>query len=137
MYSMPDGRTQPLFSKPALAFDLTLLPSLGRKSGYRNVARAEKHTASVDALSFLPFFNRPQTHLELCSSDSFRREGTINAVGFGNHLSGLFECKSREETSELVSQLLNAVILEKPAVVFHTVSTVVRGVGERRECLAR
>jgi hypothetical protein len=36
MFSMPDGRTQPFFSKPALPFDLTLLASLGRKSRHWN-----------------------------------------------------------------------------------------------------
>ena len=38
----------------------------------------------------------------------------------------LFECKSSEETSELVSQVLIAAIFEKPTVFFQTISTVVR-----------
>lgn len=37
---------------------------------------------------------------------------------------------SREETSEVVSQVLNAAILEKPAVVFYTISTVLAEVCE-------
>jgi hypothetical protein len=52
-------------------------------------------------------------------------------------MDGLFECKSSEETSELVSQLLNAAILEKPAIVFHTISTLVAGAGDRRASLVK
>jgi hypothetical protein len=83
MYSMPDGRTQPLFSKPALAFDLT---SLGRKSGYRNVARAEKHTSrSADAPLFLLFFNVRNSFGTMFIRQLPQR-GTINAVGFVSHV---------------------------------------------------
>jgi hypothetical protein len=41
----------------------------------------------------------------------------------------LFECKSSEETSEVVNQVLIAASLEKPALVFQTISTVV-GAGD-------
>ena len=55
---------------------------------------------------------------------SLQSGGTRRSAASPGFPRGLFECKSREETYELVSQALIAAIFEKPAVVFQMISTV-------------